>query len=145
MPNQLSHLCNNSNESHSHLFFACPYSRRLWERLKPIAKLDRISNDWPYIISGIVNFPAKNSVWSVIQTLTLGAAVYYNWQERNVRRMQFVERNNECLYKIVVETVRLKLMGLFMKLTDEVIKAAKIWNLPIDKSAYYSKFVDEFE
>ena len=48
---QLCHLCKSENESHNHLFFTCPYSRRLWERLKPLAYLNDISNDWPCIIS----------------------------------------------------------------------------------------------
>ncbi|GKC17938.1 RNA-directed DNA polymerase, eukaryota, reverse transcriptase zinc-binding domain protein [Tanacetum coccineum] len=49
------------NESHSHLFFSCSYSKRLWERLKPMANMDNMSNIWPCVISAISNMPASNN------------------------------------------------------------------------------------
>ncbi|PWA54068.1 RNA-directed DNA polymerase, eukaryota, Reverse transcriptase zinc-binding domain protein [Artemisia annua] len=129
--NEVCHLCKTNNESHNHLFFACPYSKRLWERLKPLSCLDDIGNDWPYVISGIVNKPASNKIWSIIQRLVFGAAVYFIWQERNVRRAQFVETIEDCLFKIVVDTVRLKLMSLSMKYTTDVAKAAGMWKFKL--------------
>ena len=141
--NKMCHLCQTEDESHYHLFFACSYSRRLWERLKPLAGLDIISNDWPSIISGVVSFPAKNKIWSIIQRLVFGAAVYFTWQERNIRRMQAVERNTKCLFKLVFESVRLKLMGLSFKYTSDVMKAAKIWNFPNGKTDVYRNLVQD--
>ncbi|GJX40548.1 RNA-directed DNA polymerase, eukaryota, reverse transcriptase zinc-binding domain protein, partial [Tanacetum coccineum] len=92
----------NDNESHSHLFFACAYSRRLWERLKPMGMMDNIGNDWATVIFGISNIPANNKIWSIIQRLT----------------------------------VRLRLKGLTLKKTADVIRASEIWGLPIDRSKY---------
>nr|GEW71258.1 RNA-directed DNA polymerase, eukaryota, reverse transcriptase zinc-binding domain protein [Tanacetum cinerariifolium] len=40
--NMMCHLCNQDMESQSHLFFACPYAKRLWEKLNPMAKLEGI-------------------------------------------------------------------------------------------------------
>ena len=105
--------------------------------------MDGISNEWPYIISRVVNLPAKNKVWSVVQRLVLGAAVYYIWQERNIRRMQFMERSCECLVKIVIKSVRMKLMGLSLKMSANVVNMSSIWNLPIDKTVYHSRMVEE--
>ncbi|GJS51922.1 RNA-directed DNA polymerase, eukaryota, reverse transcriptase zinc-binding domain protein [Tanacetum coccineum] len=59
-------LCGVDNESHNHLFFLCDYSKRLWERLKPMANMDNVSNVWPSVISAISNMPASNKIWSVI-------------------------------------------------------------------------------
>ncbi|GKD20967.1 RNA-directed DNA polymerase, eukaryota, reverse transcriptase zinc-binding domain protein [Tanacetum coccineum] len=100
-------LCNMDNESHSHLFFSCNYSKRLWERLKPMALLDGISNDWAMVISGLVNKPANNSIWSVVQRLVFGSAIYFIWQERNIRRMEQRERSIDGLFKVIFDTVRI--------------------------------------
>lgn len=75
VPDLTCNLCHSDNESHSHLFFTCEYSRRLWERLKTMAKLDSLGDSLAGIISGLSNKPANNSVWSVIQRLVFGAAI----------------------------------------------------------------------
>ncbi|GJY57634.1 RNA-directed DNA polymerase, eukaryota, reverse transcriptase zinc-binding domain protein [Tanacetum coccineum] len=90
-----------NSESHSHLCFSCNYSKRLWERLKPMGLLDDIGNDWA--------------------------------MERNIKRMEHRDRSVDGLFKVVFENVRLKLMGLKLKWTSDVIKAFKIWNLPMKR------------
>ncbi|PWA79430.1 Phytosulfokine [Artemisia annua] len=112
-------------------------NQALWERLKPMAKFDDISNNWPTIVSGIANKPANNKVWSVIQRLVLGAAVYFIWQERNVRRAQYIDRSVDCLFQLVVDTVRMKLMGLTMKYSSDVARASEIWQFKVCKNDYY--------
>ncbi|GJT61003.1 hypothetical protein Tco_1004536 [Tanacetum coccineum] len=62
------------------------------ERLKPMALLEDLGNEWAMVISGVTNKPAKNIIWSVIQRLTFGAAIYFLWQERNNRRVELRER-----------------------------------------------------
>ena len=79
----------------------------------------------------------------MIQRLVRGVSVYFIWQERNVRRAQYIERNDDCLFKIVVDTVRMKLMGLSMKYTSEVARAAEIWKLNISKKDYYGSLVQD--
>ncbi|GJR68831.1 RNA-directed DNA polymerase, eukaryota, reverse transcriptase zinc-binding domain protein [Tanacetum coccineum] len=129
------HLCRNENESHSHLFFACAYSRRLWERLKPMGKMENISNAWANVISWISNKPASNKIWSIIQRLVFGAAIYFIWQERNSRIFQQMDRSEDSLFEVVVSTVRLRLRSLKLKQTPDVIDASEIWGLPIDRSS----------
>ena len=53
-------FCKRCKDSHSHLFFSCHFAKRLWERLKIMAKLDDVSNSWAQIITYIVNKPANN-------------------------------------------------------------------------------------
>lgn len=136
-------LCKVEHESHSHLFFTCAFSRRLWERLKPMALLDNLSNNWASIISGISNRPAGNKIWSVIQRLVFGASVYFVWQERNMRYHQQVERDVDVLFDHIVETVRMKIRGMSLKCTTDVIKASEIWNFPISKNVKYHEIVKE--
>jgi hypothetical protein len=84
----LCSLCNNDDETHGHLFFQCEFSKRVWDNLKPLCKLEDISCIWAEVVSGISIRIANNSIWSVIQCLVFGAAVYFLWQERNVRIFQ---------------------------------------------------------
>nr|GEX17052.1 RNA-directed DNA polymerase, eukaryota, reverse transcriptase zinc-binding domain protein [Tanacetum cinerariifolium] len=95
-----------------------------------------IGNDWAMVIFGLVNKPANNTIWSVVQRLVLGAAIYFIWQERNIRRMKNRERSVDGLFKVIFDTVRFKLLGLKLKWTSNVIKASKIWNLPMKRDKY---------
>ncbi|GJV26153.1 reverse transcriptase domain-containing protein [Tanacetum coccineum] len=67
------------------------------EKLKPMALLDDLGNDWALVISG----------------------------ERNNRRVELRERSVDGLFDVMVDSVRLKLMGLTLKCTTDVIKASK--------------------
>ncbi|GJT90931.1 RNA-directed DNA polymerase, eukaryota, reverse transcriptase zinc-binding domain protein [Tanacetum coccineum] len=125
-------FCKSCKDSHSHLFFDPPYSKRLWERLKAMARLEDISSACGEIVFGISNKPASSGIWSVIQRLVLGAVVYFVWQERNFRLFRKCERSNDKLFSIITKTVRLKLMGLnILKASLDVKKAAEMWNFPL--------------
>lgn len=80
--------------------------------LKPMALLDNCSKVWARAVSDITNRPAKNTIWSVIQRIVFNAAIYFIWQERNVRRFSQKDRAIDILFSMVVDTVRFKLMGL---------------------------------
>ncbi|PWA80010.1 RNA-directed DNA polymerase, eukaryota, Reverse transcriptase zinc-binding domain protein [Artemisia annua] len=127
-------------DSHIHLFFACAYSRRLWERLKAMAKLDDVSYVWGEVISGIINKSASNRIWSIIQRLVFRAAVYFIWQERNFRVFQKSSRDVEGLFSVIFDIVRLRLMGLkIIKVSTDVREAALIWNFPLSLCSEGSK------
>ncbi|GJT13940.1 RNA-directed DNA polymerase, eukaryota, reverse transcriptase zinc-binding domain protein [Tanacetum coccineum] len=49
--------------------------------------------------------------------------------ERNCRCFVKKFRDVDCLYKIVVDMIRMKLMGLTLKCNSNVLEAASIWNL----------------
>ncbi|GKA28195.1 reverse transcriptase domain-containing protein, partial [Tanacetum coccineum] len=53
--------------------------------------------------------------------------------ERNIRLFGNAGRSEEELYKIIFESIRSRLMGLNLKVTPDVIKATRIWNVPIDR------------
>ncbi|PWA74489.1 reverse transcriptase domain, Reverse transcriptase zinc-binding domain protein [Artemisia annua] len=136
-------FCKSEKDSHSHLFFSSPFSRRLWERLKGMAMLNNISNTWDEIISSISNRPARNSIRSVIQRLVLGASVYFVWQERNLRSFGDSSRSEDELFRTIVDTVRLRIMGLKIKVSKDVLHAAEVWNFPVEKRIKYKDILDE--
>ncbi|GKA98534.1 RNA-directed DNA polymerase, eukaryota, reverse transcriptase zinc-binding domain protein, partial [Tanacetum coccineum] len=94
--------------------------------------------------SNAVLLRANNTLWSIIQRLVFGAAVYFIWQERNFRLFRSVERPADKVFDIIVDTVRLRLLGLKIKRSHEVDKAAAIWKIPIkgvgEKSGYGVKY-----
>ncbi|PWA69495.1 reverse transcriptase zinc-binding domain-containing protein [Artemisia annua] len=124
-------LCNAVNESHAHLFFSCGFSKTVWGNLKPLCKLDDISDVWAEIVSGISVRNANNSLWSIIQRLVFGVAVYYIWQERNIRLFQQNFRSEESVFKITIDTIRHKLLSLKINRSVESEKAAAIWKIPL--------------
>ncbi|PWA52899.1 hypothetical protein CTI12_AA386870 [Artemisia annua] len=91
------------------------FRKVIWDNLKPLCKLEDLSHIWAETISGLSIKTANNSLWSVIQRLVFGAAVYYIWQERNGRIFRKEFRN--------------KLMGLKIKKSREAVKAAVIWKI----------------
>ncbi|PWA92765.1 reverse transcriptase domain, Reverse transcriptase zinc-binding domain protein [Artemisia annua] len=101
------------------------------ELAKPLCKLEDLSHIWAEIVSGISIKHANKSIWSVIQRLVFGAAVYYIWQERNGRIFRKEFRSEESVFKVIVDTVRYKLMGLEIMFSREVVKAMAIWKIPV--------------
>ncbi|GJS50256.1 RNA-directed DNA polymerase, eukaryota, reverse transcriptase zinc-binding domain protein [Tanacetum coccineum] len=83
--NMVCPFCKSCKDSHSHLFFQCGFAQGVWERLKSMNRLEDLSCVWAEIISGISIRKANNTLWSIIQRLVLGAAVYFIWRERNFR------------------------------------------------------------
>ncbi|GJY15577.1 hypothetical protein Tco_0385999 [Tanacetum coccineum] len=109
-----------------------------------MAMLENVSNEWASVVFGIVLKPASNSIWSVIQRLVWGSVVYFLWQERNVRRVNNFFRSEDCLFKCIVETIRFKLMGLNLKMSADVLKAARIWNLAVNRDGFDADMVYGF-
>nr|GEV11192.1 RNA-directed DNA polymerase, eukaryota, reverse transcriptase zinc-binding domain protein [Tanacetum cinerariifolium] len=74
-----------------------------------------------------------NEVWKSLKAnppkviwLVLGASMYYIWRERNMGLFRDVGRSDEVIFKLMVKAVRLRLLGLNLKVTNEVTKASKI-------------------
>nr|GEW83655.1 hypothetical protein [Tanacetum cinerariifolium] len=96
------------------------------ERLKPMARIKGIFNCWPSVISAIVNKSPTNPIWNVIQRLVWGACVYFIWQERNGRCFMKKFRDINCLFNMIMDAVRLRLLGLNIKTTPSVLEASKV-------------------
>ena len=73
----------------------------------------------------------------------MGAVVYFIWQERNLRSFGNCERSELEIFRIIVDSVRMRIMGLKLKCTVDVIKASEIWCFPVDKSFKYRSMLKE--
>ncbi|GKA94595.1 RNA-directed DNA polymerase, eukaryota, reverse transcriptase zinc-binding domain protein [Tanacetum coccineum] len=112
-------LCGVDNESHSHLFFSCSYSKRLWERLKPMANMDNMSNIWPCVISAISNMPASNKIWSVIQRYKLrGLSLKQTDDVINASRVWNLPINKNVYYSNIVKELFDNWGSLYISLNE---------------------------
>ncbi|GJV71895.1 RNA-directed DNA polymerase, eukaryota, reverse transcriptase zinc-binding domain protein [Tanacetum coccineum] len=110
---------------------SCGFAQGVWNKLKSMFRLDDLSFVCAEIVSGIAIRKANNTLWSIIQRLIFGAAVYFIWQERNFRLFRCEERSADKVFDIIMDTVRLRLLGLKIKRSPEVDKAATIWKLSV--------------
>ncbi|GJS56145.1 hypothetical protein Tco_0629507 [Tanacetum coccineum] len=103
----------------------------VWNKLKSMCRLDDLSFVWAKIVSGIAIRKANNSLWSIISKGLglLGLPFTLFGSERNFRLFWCVERSADKVFDIIVDTVRLRLLGLKIKRSPEVDKAATIWKL----------------
>ncbi|GJX80091.1 RNA-directed DNA polymerase, eukaryota, reverse transcriptase zinc-binding domain protein [Tanacetum coccineum] len=126
-------LCSSGSESHNHLFFECSYSLEVWNHFKELVKWNFAPIALPDIVHYAVGRPINRSIWSILQRLTIGALVYFIWQERNLRRFQDKCRPVSELCGIIRDNVRLRLMSLKIKKSVQVMEAAGIWDFGVNE------------
>ncbi|GJT92153.1 RNA-directed DNA polymerase, eukaryota, reverse transcriptase zinc-binding domain protein [Tanacetum coccineum] len=88
----------------------CGFAQGVWNKLKSMCRLDDLSFVWAEIVSGIAIRKANNTLWSIIQSA-------------------------DKVFDIIVDTVRLRLLGLKIKRSPEVDKVATIWKLRVQYGA----------
>ncbi|XP_022019073.1 uncharacterized protein LOC110919103 [Helianthus annuus] len=103
-------LCNQGKDSRDHLFFRCSYALQVWNRVKEMAYMDSVDENWDSIIAWLSQHAINNSAKSIVSKLVVAASSYFIWQERNNRLFSRTQRNATVIANIVLHTVRLKLM-----------------------------------
>ncbi|XP_071695705.1 uncharacterized protein [Rutidosis leptorrhynchoides] len=94
-------LCDKEEDYISHLFFGCEFSKK------------------------------KYQIWDVINRLTVAAAMYHIWQERNCRIFKGNQRSEVDLTQCIVDGIRLKLTTLKVRGTAAIALAAKNWKMEL--------------
>ncbi|XP_071740080.1 uncharacterized protein [Rutidosis leptorrhynchoides] len=112
-------LCFECQDSHSHLFFGCRYSRVVWEYVKQYAHGLR-SHDWSKVVDDIAGSNDKNSANTLVAKLLFAAAVYFIWIERNSRLFDSKKRSAKDLFGEIYASVRLKLFSVRFKETRNI-------------------------
>ncbi|GJY55984.1 hypothetical protein Tco_0455099 [Tanacetum coccineum] len=59
--------------------------------------------------------------------------------ERNGRCFMKKFKDIDCLFNMIVDSVRLRLLGLTIKTTPSVLEASKVWNLQINKADFHKR------
>ncbi|GJS95673.1 RNA-directed DNA polymerase, eukaryota, reverse transcriptase zinc-binding domain protein, partial [Tanacetum coccineum] len=122
-------LCKKVPDSHEHLFFKCEYAQKVWKMVCNIAKLDLKENKWDKILEEMSKSNDNNNIWGVIRRLCLAAAVYFIWQERNMRLFNNCSRDENELFKTMCEEIKAKMVSLQVKQSKQVLQAEVEWNI----------------
>ncbi|GJX44067.1 reverse transcriptase domain, reverse transcriptase zinc-binding domain protein [Tanacetum coccineum] len=123
-------LCEAIPDSHEHLFFMCPFSNDVWNHMKRLAGLDRVSHDIYAIIAYFDVNARRRSSHIVIAKLVVAASAYFIWQERNWRLFKKSKRTVNQVIECIYSAVRLKLLSCFFKRSKEGMHYARMWKLP---------------
>ncbi|KAJ9535832.1 hypothetical protein OSB04_un001013 [Centaurea solstitialis] len=140
-------LCGIGVESHSHIFVECVYSLEVWNCLEGVSGIYNLissmeggGNSWSTLIEKLSEVKVGNSIWSIIHRLVLAAGVYFIWQERNKRLHGDSSRSAVILARQIFQLLQMKLMGLKVKDSSHVRRAAMIWDLEFRNGGLCAKF-----
>ncbi|XP_028063905.1 uncharacterized protein LOC114267115 [Camellia sinensis] len=78
-------FCQHPCEDHNHLFFECPFSKRVWSCIKGTINVDWPSIHWNDLIQLIDKSVRGKSLGNIITKLAFTCTVYQLWIARNNR------------------------------------------------------------
>ncbi|GJS65508.1 hypothetical protein Tco_0680072 [Tanacetum coccineum] len=105
-------LCNAQLDSHTHLFFECAFSAKVWSYVRVLADMDLVPPVMHDITLYLQPIGSKRMARCIFGKLIVAAATYFIWLERNNRTFKNVRRSPEEIRDIIMVTVRLKLLSL---------------------------------
>lgn len=123
-------LCRDDIEDDDHLFFGCPYSFRVWHSI--MSKCDSVP---PFASSlGMAQWVCIEfrgpSLLSTIGKLSISAAVYFLWRERNSHKNDGLHKNILHLIDLIMNSVRLKLLDCSgYPRTSFNLHLVRVWHL----------------
>ncbi|XP_071715062.1 uncharacterized protein [Rutidosis leptorrhynchoides] len=123
-------FCRNQEDSHNHLFFECNFSSQVWHKILSLCYFSSDPGGWKQTVASMAPLAHRKSVRMVVTKLLLAATVYYLWQERNARCFKQESRSIGKLYEVIYATVRLKIMSLKFKDSDQVRNMKALWRIP---------------
>ncbi|XP_019235475.1 PREDICTED: uncharacterized protein LOC109215818 [Nicotiana attenuata] len=105
-------LCNaDTEETHTHLFFECDYSRKMWSSFLRWIGDNRQVGTWEEEIERLTTKQCNSRAHAEVLGWLLAATVYHVWNERNARRFQ--EQQQECASRLREITIQLHRKGQF--------------------------------
>ncbi|GJW73851.1 homeodomain-like protein [Tanacetum coccineum] len=98
-------LCEAQLDSHSYLFFKCPYFKKIQMTIRHLASMDMVPPKVQEIVSYLQPIAHRRNVKSIIGRLLVAVAAYYMWVERNSRLFKNVKRTPDELCDIIMVTM----------------------------------------
>jgi hypothetical protein len=103
-------FCSGS-ESHTHLFFNCPFSTSVWNQILNFVNISWHPRPWSNWIDLMVTIKGK-SLKSLIIKLIFTASIYHIWIERNIRKFQNISCPASVVVGKIYSMVRHRLLSL---------------------------------
>ena len=105
-------FCQYSTESHSHLFFDCIFTAKIWETLKGKCNVNWPNLQWPHILTFAVTETKGKSLRSIILKLTLLCSVYHIWLERSNIIFHKELKPEEVIIKSIIHMIRGRILSI---------------------------------
>ena len=102
-------LCDEANETCSHLFFNCKYSKEVWKDLAGGILQGAFTTEWNQIV-GMVSQTTLPPTKRFLLRYTFQATVHALWRERNNRRHREKPQSAGMITRFVDKAIRLKLL-----------------------------------
>ncbi|KAJ6742881.1 hypothetical protein OIU85_016915 [Salix viminalis] len=125
-------LCNQEEETHTHLFFQCSYSKAVWESVSSKGTIRWPNEPWYQLMQwASSHITGKKNIHHHIARTALSTAVYYIWYKRNSRTFKGSHRTVHALGAEIIGLIRSHLMhGTIKCLVTDTVRAT--WNIQDD-------------
>ena len=133
IPNLLCLLCNGCIESHDHLFFQCPFTKKTWDSVALKCKISPTSLllPWEDRVIRMVGLCSSKSFSSTIRKLCFAATIYKIWNERNRRLHEEGSREEKEVIWDIIDIVRNRLVSAKNILDNVENRSIQVeWRLP---------------
>ncbi|GJY68834.1 reverse transcriptase zinc-binding domain-containing protein [Tanacetum coccineum] len=113
-------LCKSCPNSHSHLFFQCQYSKKVWSKMKGKMSMRIASANWKDFVSQLASICTNNSVVSMLRKMVLQCLLYMAREEQKTFYTQEI-RTEKAVTECISEAVKLRLMTLKVLKTTLIV------------------------
>ncbi|GKB41517.1 RNA-directed DNA polymerase, eukaryota, reverse transcriptase zinc-binding domain protein [Tanacetum coccineum] len=137
------HLCKTCLDSHNHLFFDCHYSKKIWDEVMRLIPQSQNTHVWEEIIDQAAKWPKNRSVMSIIKRISLAVSVYCIWNERNKRLFTKEVKDWEIVLKVIIYTIRFKLLSVKVKSPKQVKSIEEIWRIKFNTQSNEEIILEE--
>ena len=127
--NLLCPFCDNVPDSHSHLFFNCEYSSRIWKYFCSKVGLNLKRVEWNDLILMLNRMLKMKTGENLIIKCMFASCVSNIWRERNARLFGSSRISVEGVIARIENEIRLKLMGLKKRVKMINNKVYLIWGI----------------
>ncbi|CAL5327716.1 unnamed protein product [Camellia sinensis] len=106
------YVCHNPYEDHSHLFFHCPFSDRVWNVMKIKLNISWLDLPWFELVQLLSQQIRGKSLGSVISRLAFNCTVYQLWMTRNNRFFNGEFLSDEVVIKQIIDMVQFRMLSV---------------------------------
>ncbi|XP_058183781.1 uncharacterized protein LOC131301476 [Rhododendron vialii] len=98
-------FCQNEEESHQHLFFACSYSVAVWQQLMAKNRVLTMPNQLEDVLDWLRTSVSGGDLNFISSKCTLATTVYGLWQERNSRIFRAVTKGHAQVAERIINGI----------------------------------------
>ncbi|XP_018460071.1 uncharacterized protein LOC108831013 [Raphanus sativus] len=119
-------MCGEPDETRDHIFFACPYTFTVWDRLAGRLSGGRSDPNWDTTLQFITNNDL-GSIDKILIKMVFQTCIYYMWKDRNERRHQRGFRTVDQAVRVIDKAIRNGISSLRYKADHKLAGLMQRW------------------